>query len=229
MLLIDKAPQQNYFFQNSSILNEHYDRKRLHIYEKGEIIPIMPSGLWQVDRGIIQLSKIYINGEEVVLGWASSDVFFGILFEGLPIYQAQALSDVYLRWFSQEEISNSSHLTHILLTQMSRRLIQSEELLAIAGLRRVEDRLWQLLLLLKAEMGQEIPQGVRIIPRMTHHNLANVINTTRVTVTRILGEFQTRGLISWDSDRHIIINDYNVPINNPRKAPRAINCQVGVL
>jgi CRP-like cAMP-binding protein len=72
-------------------------------------------------------------------------------------------------------------------------------------MRRVEDRLWQLLLFLKKELGKETKAGTRIQVRFTHQNLANAICTTRVTVTRILGTFQDRGLIEWDSDRHLIV------------------------
>jgi CRP-like cAMP-binding protein len=35
--------------------------------------------------------------------------------------------------------------------------------------------------------------------------LANAIGTTRVTVTRLLGEFQTQGKVSLDGDRHLVI------------------------
>jgi CRP-like cAMP-binding protein len=83
---------------------------------------------------------------------------------------------------------------------------QTEALLAIAGLKRVEDKLHHLLQLLKQEMGEPVAEGTRLGIRLTHQNLANAIGTTRVTVTRLLGEFQRQGLISFDSDRHLIIN-----------------------
>ena len=70
-----------------------------------------------------------------------------------------------------------------------------------------EDRLWQLLLLLKEEIGQSVVNGTRLALRFTHQSLAKFICTTRVTVTRILGDFQSRELISIDSDRHIIIRE----------------------
>ena len=47
-------------------------------------------------------------------------------------------------------------------TQLGQRLRQSESLLAIVGLRRVKERLWQLLQLLKQEMGQSIGEGNRL-------------------------------------------------------------------
>jgi len=35
--------------------------------------------------------------------------------------------------------------------------------------------------------------------------LANAIGTTRVTITRLLGDFQAQGQICFDCDRHLII------------------------
>ena len=78
-------------------------------------------------------------------------------------------------------------------------------MLAINALRRVEDRLWQLLLMLGEEMGRPVDNGIRLTVRFTHQNLAKVICTTRVTVTRILGYFQNRGWIEFDQKRHIIL------------------------
>ena len=90
-------------------------------------------------------------------------------------------------------------------SQLARRMRQTEALLAISGLKRVEDRLQQLLYLLQQELGESTKEGTRIKVRLTHQNLANAIATTRVTVTRLLGEFQRQGWLGFDSDRHIII------------------------
>lgn len=82
---------------------------------------------------------------------------------------------------------------------------QTETLLAIAGLKRVEDRLRQLLELLRQDRGQATDEGIRLPVRLTHQTLASAIGTTRVTVTRLLGGFQRQGEISIDRTRHIIL------------------------
>jgi CRP-like cAMP-binding protein len=188
---------------------ESFEAKRLYFYERGEIIPLAASGLWQVYQGVVQLSKLDAIGEdEVILGWATPEICFGCWFTDIPpTYQAQAVCDVYLRWFSGSEIEASPLLARTCVEQLSRRLVKTEELLSIVGMRRVEDRLWHLLLFLKDEMGKAVSEGTRINVRFTHQNLASAICTTRVTVTRILGNFQNRGLIKLDSDRHIIVKD----------------------
>lgn len=177
----------------------------LHFYEKGEEISLFEPGCWQVYRGVVQLSRTNQKGQEVILGWATANSCFGNWLDHYPTYRAQTLSDVYIRWFSPRAIEKSPSLAQMLLAQLSLRLIRAEQLLTVTGLRRVEDRLWQLLLLLAEEMGQSTLEGTRLIVRFTHQNLANVICTTRVTITRILGDFQARGLIAFDNNRHLII------------------------
>ncbi|HEY9604732.1 MAG TPA: Crp/Fnr family transcriptional regulator [Allocoleopsis sp.] len=181
--------------------------RRLHFYAKGEEIPLVSQGIWQVCQGLVQLSTLCQNGEEVWLGWAEPSAFFGQWFSLLQTYSAIALSDVHLTWFSLAEINSSPRLAQIILPQMVRRMRQAEALLAISGQRRVEDRLQQLLVLMKREIGQPMPNGTRLAVRLTHQNLANAIGTTRVTVTRLLSKLKQEGAITFDRDRHIILNN----------------------
>ncbi|PSF39544.1 hypothetical protein C7H19_01775 [Aphanothece hegewaldii CCALA 016] len=188
------------------VKDDSLEGRRLHFYDKNEQIPLVNEGIWQVYRGTIQLSQLSASGEEILLGWAQQNAFFGLWFTHLDSYQAKALSEVYLKWYSKSEIESSLQLTQTVLHQVMGRMRQTEALLAIAGLKRVEERLQQLLKLLKQEMGQSIHEGTRLNVRLTHQNIANAISTTRVTVTRLLGDFQKQGLISLDSDRHLIIH-----------------------
>lgn len=185
--------------------HEPNEGRRLHFYPKGEEIPLVSQGVWQVCQGIVQLSTLCQNGEEVWLGWAEPSTFFGYWFSLLQTYQAIALSDVHLTWFSLAEINASPRLAQIVLPQMVRRMRQTEALLAISGHRRVEERLQLLLLLMKREIGQPVAEGTRLNLRLTHQNLANAIGTTRVTITRLLSKLKSEGAITIDGDRHIIL------------------------
>ncbi len=177
----------------------------LESYEKGEEIFLGEEEVWQVYRGVIQLSKVSVNGKETVLGWVTPNHVFGNLFNQNLTYRSVALTDVYVRQFTIREIQQSPHLVRTLVSEFSYRSIKSQQLLAVNALRRVEERLWQLILMLAEEMGHPVDNGVRLTVRFTHQNLAKVICTTRVTVTRILGYFQNRGWIEFDRDRHMIV------------------------
>ena len=187
--------------------NNIVEGRRLHFYDKGELIPLAQEGIWQVYRGVIQLSQFASSGDEILLGWVHPENFFGLWLTAnqLENYQARALSDVYLRWYPLVEIESSPTLSQLILSQVIHRMRQSEALLAIAGLRRVDERLQELLKLLAQDMGESTTGGIRLKDRLTHQMLANAIGTTRVTITRLLGDFQAQGQIRFDSDRHLII------------------------
>jgi hypothetical protein len=184
------------------------DGRRLHYYDKGEIIPLDPQGVWQICRGVVQLSQIDAQGEDTILGWAISQAFFGLWLTQIDNYSANALSETYLKWYTVEELERSNTLASLMLKHVVSRLRQSEALLAITGLKRVEDRLVELLRFLKTELGEPSINGnTRLSIRLTHQNIANTIGTTRVTVTRLMGEFHRQGLVATDDKRHLIINE----------------------
>ena len=197
-MLLDYNPTQ-------PLALEEMEEGRLHFYERGETIPLISEGIWQVDRGIAQLSQRSPQGDEILLGWAQPGTFFGSWLTFVDSYQVQGLSNLYLKWHGIEDLNNSNELSKMAFSQLARRMRQTEALLAISGLKRVEDRLQQLLCLLQQELGESTKEGTRIKVRLTHQNLANAIATTRVTVTRLLGEFQRQGWVCFDSDRHIMI------------------------
>lgn len=180
-----------------------------HTYLKGEIIPIKPQTIWQVCQGIVKLSTVCESGEEILVGLVGNNMLFGSDLTCLPTYQATALSDVQLVNVSPVEIVNSPTLAQSTIAQISRRLRQTEALLAISGQRRVKDRFYQLLQLLKQEVGQSVELGTRLNVRFTHQDFADACSTTRVTITRLIGKLQKQGAIKIDSKNHLIIIEQN--------------------
>lgn len=195
----EAAPERNNYDQSLA-------RPR-HIYLKGEIIPLLPQTIWQVCQGIVKLSTVCENGEEVLVGLAGPSMPFGSDLTSLHTYQATALSEVHLVCFSLTDIAASPDLAQTFLAQINQRLRQTEALLAISGQRRVKERFYNLLLLLKQEIGQPVVQGTRLSVRFTHQDFAEACSTTRVTITRLLGQLQQQGKIALDSQNHIILRD----------------------
>ena len=192
---------------NSSLNLRKKEELLLQQYEKGDEILVSESEIWQIYRGVVQLSKIQQNGNEIILGWVSANGVFGNNLDSSQMYRAIALSDVYAKRYSSQDVFKQPLLAKQFLTQFSDRLIKSQKLLSIISIRRVEDRLKQLLLMLQQEIGQPKDDGVRLQVRFTHQHLAEAIHTTRVTVTKVLGDFQARGSIYFDDARHIVIKD----------------------
>lgn len=187
------------------LLEELYKGRSLYPYTSGQTIPMGSREIWIVCRGVVQLSTLYPSGDEALLGLAGPSMPFGLPLTLIQPYQATALSDVDLMRFSMAEIEQSPSLTQEILRHVNRRLRQTEALLALVGHRRVRDRLCNLLLLLQQEVGSPTEDGTRLMVRLTHQHLANAIGTTRVTVTRLLGQLRTEGWLRIDRNHHIVI------------------------
>lgn len=202
-----KSREQNIKNSLKSIQNNSKATKYpLKIYRQGEEINFLESGVWQVNRGVVQLSKIQCDGKEVIVGWLTTNSTFENSFNNSTIiYHAIALSNVCLRYYSLQDIAMSPMLRRQLLSQFSDRLKKSENLLTILAIRSAEERLRQLLLMLKHDIGTPLVDNTRLQVRFTHKDLGQIIGITRVSITRILGHFQNQGLIYFDNKRHIVI------------------------
>ena len=145
---------------------------------------------------MVQLHTIHADGNETIVGLCGTTMAFGASLTHLHPYWATALNDTDLLPLSLTEIESSPALAAALLPQLVRRLQQSEAWLAFSGKRLVTDRLRSLIMQLAQDFGQVGPNGVRINVRLTHHQLATIIGTTRVTVTRLLRDFKNEGWLS---------------------------------
>jgi PAS domain S-box-containing protein len=179
----------------------------VHLCAKGEILPLQPQELWLVRKGLVKLTTLSEKGEEILVGLVGSSMPFGSNLTALPTYQATALTDTQLVCIPLTELATSPQIAQILLAKISQRLRQTEHLLAISGRRRVSDRLHQLLLLLKQEIGQPVPEGTCLNARLTHEDLANACCTTRVTITRLLSKLQQQGKIQFDHRHYMVLSD----------------------
>ena len=193
--------------QKASSLVRREQELPLQQYQRGDEISVIDSGIWQVYRGVVQLSKVQQDGTEIISGWVTANGVFGDLADTPVLYRAIALGDVYAKRYSTQDVVRYPALARQFMTQFSDRLIKSQQLLTIIAIGKVEDRLKHLLSLLRQEIGQTVEDGVRLQVRFTHQHLAESIHTTRVTITRILGDFQMQGLVYFDSDRHLVIKD----------------------
>ncbi|PSB30287.1 PAS domain-containing protein [Chlorogloea sp. CCALA 695] len=193
---------------NSTITKSALNLQK-QIYLKGEIVPIKSQVIWQVCQGLVKLSTVGENGEEVLVGLVGTGMIFGANLTRLQTYQATALSEVQLVSIPWAEIDSYSSVDQNPIAQINQRLHQTEALLAISGQRRVKDRFYQLLQLLKQEIGQKVESGTRLNIRFTHQDFADACSTTRVTITRLVGKLQKEGEIKVDSKNHLILLEQN--------------------
>jgi len=202
MLLRELSPS-NLRLHNKSFREE----VPLLFFAKGQVVPLADSSFCQIYKGVVQLNRLCSNNKEIILGWLSSNHVFGVNSNSdrSRSHQLLAMTDVYVRIYQPQDISRDPQLAKRLVSELSYHLIKTEHMVTINSAKKIETRLKGLLTMLRDEVGHPIEQGIRLTARFTHKNLADAIGTTRVTVTRILGEWKNQHIIEFDLDRHLII------------------------
>ncbi|MDA0726178.1 MULTISPECIES: Crp/Fnr family transcriptional regulator [Synechococcaceae] len=194
-----------------SMLEDTFQRRDLVSLTAGSRVPMLRHHVWLVARGMVKLSSMNEQGEDVLLGLAGPNEPFGEPLSNLDLYEATTLSDCDLLCLSMDEIQQTPHLASTLMLALISRTRQSEALISLLGLRRVEDRVRGFLELLAEEYGQPCEDGLRLNLRLTHQDIAGALSTTRVTVTRVLGLLKEEGWLKLSSQRQLVI--CNLPIS----------------
>jgi CRP-like cAMP-binding protein len=187
------------------LLESSYEKRSLVHLSSGSTVPLLRKSVWLVVRGMVKLSAISVQGDELLLGLAGPDEPFGDPLSNVQAYEARTLMDTDLLCLSCEELASSPHLAMAVLQGMAARYRQSEAMLALLGLRRIEERVRGFLELLANDYGQPCEQGLRLNIKLTHQELASALSTTRVTVTRVLGILRDEGWLQIDADRRLVI------------------------
>lgn len=187
------------------LLESSYQKRHLVHLSTGSSVPLLKNTIWLVVRGMVKLGAVSIHGDELLLGLAGPNEPFGDPLTNVEAYEAITLCDTDLLCLSCAEIEQSPHLAMALMQAVASRYRQAESLLALLGLRRVEERVRGFLELLAQEYGQPCATGLRLNLRLTHQELASTLSTTRVTVTRVIGLLRDEGWLSIDAQRHLVI------------------------
>ena len=166
-------------------------------FHRYDVIPLQPNVLWRIERGVVRTLTWSESGTTVMLGyWGSGDVVGQALSRVQP-YQIECFTSVEASYVP-------SHDCDRVLDAIFRHTQQTEELLSIVRQESIYLRLLQLLVWLAQKFGHPVKQGQSIDLRLTHQEMAEVIGTTRVTVTRLLSQFEQSGIIH-RCQRHILL------------------------
>ncbi len=158
------------------------------IFSRREMIPSRQDIIWKIDRGAVRTYTWSEQGTVIVLGyWGKGDVV-GHSLSRINPYQIECLTSVEtsllpIKFWDEAMEAMLSHIQ------------QTEELLSIVHRKPVSLRLWQFLNWLGQKFGRNVDSGQLIDITITHQEIAEVINTTRVSVTRMLQQFEEEGII----------------------------------
>jgi CRP-like cAMP-binding protein len=166
-------------------------------FSRRDLIPMQQDVLWRIERGVVRTLTWSEAGIPATLAyWGSGDVIGQPLSRVQP-YQIECLTSVEVRLLP-------AHFWTQVLDAIFLHVQQTEELLNIVHFEPMRHRLLQLLMWLAQKFGREVEQGQLIDLRLTHTDIAEVIGGTRVTVTRLLSQFEQEGIINRPR-RHFIL------------------------
>jgi len=187
------------------LLENNYQKRNLVHLTAGSVVPLLKNSIWLVVRGMVKLGAVSVHGDELLLGLAGPNEPFGEPFSTVEAYEAVALSDCDLLCLTTAEVEQSPQLCIAMMDAIAARYRQAEYMLALLGLRRVEERVRGFLEMLAQDYGQPCDDGLRLNLRLTHQEMASALSTTRVTVTRVIGLLRDEAWLKIDPQRHLVI------------------------
>jgi len=177
------------------------------IYSEGE----PGDALYILNSGLVRLISHSERGRETIVQILKPDEIFGVflLSEEKRPFTAVAADDVSVTVISREQflklVSLAPTVALNFVRLLLKRLANSEKRLAESSHTWSYHRLAKVLLQLAEKYGETVPGGTLLKLRLTHEDLANLIGTTRETVTTQLNRFVRMGLVK-RQDRHLIVS-----------------------
>jgi CRP/FNR family transcriptional regulator len=172
-------------------------RKGATIFSRGD----PGDALYIVKEGLVKLVAHSGRGTETILHILPSGALFGelILSEENREFTAIAETDAVVGKLPKESLhrllSSVPAFSLNFIRLLSRRLAKVEREFAGFGHTWSYHRLAGMLLKLGRDHGAETPKGLVLSIRLTHEDLANLIGTTRETVTTQMGRFRRLGMV----------------------------------
>ena len=177
------------------------------IFSKGD----PANALFIVKEGKVRILSLSDKGAETIVHILKEGEIFGelLLSEEQRAFTAVAGTDALVTVLSKgnlvELLAVLPAIAKNFIRLLSRRLANVEREFGEFGHTWSYNRLAKVLLRLCEEHGKETPTGTVIPLRLTHEDLANLIGTTRETVTTQMIRFRRRGLVK-RQDRFLVVN-----------------------
>lgn len=215
MLKLTDVPYFSHLNQDElEIINEITSLKK---YKKDEIIFFegeKGNHIYIIKKGKVKMLKMDQNGDEQILNiFKKDDILAEVIVFDKENYPATAiaLNDVELFSIDSNKLSNIfieyPQITVKIMKVMSNRLRRAQQNIRDFGLKDSKSRLASLLYHLAEKHGKKNKDNkISLSLFLTQKELANMIGTTRETVSRTLNEIERKGIIS-TSRKKIVINN----------------------
>lgn len=182
--------------QSAKRLNQA--RSNFSVFRRGDFLP-EASGFWQIQEGFVRTITWDEMGNIRVLGiWGPGDVV-SQAFSCIDPFQIECLSATTL-----QRLTNLENPTDLLLKHHH----QTEALLDIFHCRKMPQRLVKVLLWLAQRFGQLASPGAYLLNlRLTHQHIADLVGTTRVTITRLLKQLEQTNYVTRSRGQWLILSN----------------------
>ena len=191
----------------AALSGEKWFLRGASIFSEGD-----PSDAFYVlNRGLVKLICLSDKGRETILLILKPDEVFGelLLSENTRQFTAIVIEDALITILSRDAflkiLTEVPAVTLNLVRLLSQRLANVERGLAEFSHTWSYHRLAKVLLRLTETCGREVATGTLLNVRLTHEDLANLIGTSRETVTTQLNKFARLGLLRSQA-RRLIVN-----------------------
>ncbi len=156
-------------------------------------------------KGAVKLSRVYEAGEEITVALLRENSVFGVLSlitgdRSDRFYHAVAFTPVELISIQVDQMNQAlkehPELSTMMLRGLSSRILQTEMMIETLAHRDMGSRLVSFLLILCRDFGMPGSEGITVDLKLSHQAIAEAIGSTRVTVTRLLGDLREQEMIS---------------------------------
>lgn len=184
-------------------------RRRDVIYLPGD----RGDSLFFVNGGRVKISKVTRDGKALTLSYCGPSELFGesCLVAGEPRSEmAEAMENAMVTEIERTDfdmlLQQHAQLGRAMTKLLAKRRRELENKLETLVFRDVTSKLAELLLQLADQYGVEDSRGTLVALKITHQELANLIGSTRETVSLTLSQFKKKSLICTEG-RKVIISD----------------------
>jgi CRP-like cAMP-binding protein len=202
----------------ASVSDEDLEQVASHLIERRfpRNTTIVEEGLagdymYVIREGRVKVTKLSEDGREKILEFLDAGAFFGemALLDRAPrIASVKTLKPVRLLALSRTDFLNllrkSPDLALAVIQELCKRLRTVDDQASALSFQRVKDRTKGLLQRLARDPHEG---GVCVTPPLTHQQMADMIGTSRETVTRVVKELKQEGWLRQEGKRYLVRTD----------------------
>jgi CRP-like cAMP-binding protein len=190
---------------NAEIRIRHFDKREVVLHKGGS-----GDALLFLLSGQLQVVDITEDGRAIGLRMLAPGDFFGeiaLINDSTRSASVVATSDVLVAFLPAATalhlFSHSPSVANLMLRHLAQKIQRDSEFRAVLSINNTARRIYTYLSLLQKPDGN----GKAVIDNLpTHQDVANMINTSRETVTRALLSLVQQGIVQKESNRLVILD-----------------------